>query len=612
MCSGLGPERVFDSRVQRARREDSGQLLGGALAFRAAVAFVAALAAAVLMKVIGYDSRTEFLTLLAVVCGLSLALAQPYSYIFRGRDRMDLDATVTVAGKALTVAVTVPALLLGGGLPAVLLMQAVGGVGALLVAVLLARKIGLKAKRPERGILQELANRGAPIALFLVVSAVQPFIDIIVLSKLVPPEVVGWYGAARNIMGVLFAPALILATASFSELSRVSGSTPDLRRVLRAPLKLMLGLGALAAVGTFLFADVAVDLIYGRGHFDPAAAVLQVFALVLPLFFIDILLGFAIIAAGKTKELAAVKLLSVAVSTGLAILLIPVCQARLGNGGIGSVLAFGSSEVLMLTAILWLLPRRVVERGALPDFLRAAAAAGGTVGIFRALPSMTPWLAVPACIAVFMALALANGLVLRTDLDNVADEVGSKPKRLAGTNVLNCFFEPALGSVNNSLHMPVEAADALFPPKVGSAKILLTATNKWPSAARLMIEFSRVGYVVSIVCPVYGHPSQKVRVVHNTFPYKPLAPLDSLADAIEATKPDIIIPCDDLGVRHLHQLHSSKRARYASEVDIPALIVRSLGPPESYATVDFPLLVAQDLPRRRDPYARDKRHRQFS
>ena len=44
-------------------------------------------------------------------------------------------------------------------------------------------------------------------------------------------------------------------------------------------------------------------------------------------------------------------------------------------------------------------------------------------------------------------------------------------------------------------------------------------------------------------------------------------------------------PCDDLAVRHLHQLHSSKRPRYASEVDIPALIVRSLGPPESYTTV---------------------------
>jgi hypothetical protein len=101
-----------------------------------------------------------------------------------------------------------------------------------------------------------------------------------------------------------------------------------------------------------------------------------------------------------------------------------------------------------------------------------------------------------------------------------------------------------------------------------------------------MIEFSRIGHDVSIVCPMSAHPSRKVRVAHRTFPYKPLNPLDSLADAIEAAKPDIIIPCDDLAVRHLHRLYSSKRARHGCDVDIPALIVRSLGPPKSYATID--------------------------
>jgi O-antigen/teichoic acid export membrane protein len=417
-------------RESARRREDGGKLLGGALAFRAAVAFVAALATAALLKVIGYESRTEFLALLAVVCGLPLALSQTYAYMFRARDRMDLDATVTVTGKALTVAVTVPALFLGGGLPAVVLMQAVGGAGALLAALLLARKIRLEAQRPGREILQELASGGAPIAVFFVAMAVQPFIDTIVLSKLVPPEVVGWYGAARNIIGVLFAPASILGTAAFPEFSRVSNSVPDLRRALRVTLRLLLGLGALAAVGTFLFADVAVGLIYGRGHFDPAAAVLQVFAPVLPLFFMDMLFGNAITAAGKTKEIAVVKALSVAVSTGLAIFLIPLCQTRLGNGGIGLVLALGSAEVLMLTAFLWLLPRGAVDSSVMLDFLRAAAGAGATVSIFSALPSMTPWLAVPACVAVFMALALASGLVLRTDLDKVAGLVRGEKLRL--------------------------------------------------------------------------------------------------------------------------------------------------------------------------------------
>jgi ATP-grasp domain len=135
--------------------------------------------------------------------------------------------------------------------------------------------------------------------------------------------------------------------------------------------------------------------------------------------------------------------------------------------------------------------------------------------------------------------------------------------------------------------MSVAAAGGPVPANVGPTKILLTATTRWPSAARLMIGFASLGHSVSIVCPVHGHPSEAVRAVHNTFPYKPFAPLGSLTDAIEAAKPDIVVPCDDLSVRHLHQLHASKRApRCASEVDIPALIVRSLGPPESFATVD--------------------------
>ena len=385
-------------------------------------------------------------------------------------------------------------------------------------------------------------------------------------------------------MGVLFAPAVILSNASFPELSRVSGSMTDLRHILRPNLRLLLGLGALAAAGTFLFADVAVGLIYGR-HFDPAVAVLQVFAPVFPLFFMDMLFGNVITAAGKTKEIAVVKVLSIAVSTGSEYpthsrMPSPLGQ-RWGRLSIGVRLHRGSdARRFPLAATAWGGGSRRAAR-----LLARCRRGGRHGGVFLALPSMTAWVAVPACVVLFMAFAVVTGLVLRTDLEKVAAAVGSKLKRLAGTNVLNCFFEPALGSVNNSLHIPVEAADAFVLPKVGSAKILLTATNKWPSAARLMIEFSRVGCVVSIVCPVYGHPSQKVRVVHNTFPYKPLAPLDSLADAIEAAKPDIIIPCDDLAVRHLHQLHSSKRARYASEVDIPALIVRSLGPPESYATV---------------------------
>lgn len=233
-------------------------------------------------------------------------------------------------------------------------------------------------------------------------------------------------------MALVCTPAPILGTACFPELARVSDSIPDLRRILRSSWRLLLGLGTLASVGMFTFAEFAVTLIFGRGQFDPAVAILQTFAPILPIFFVDILLGYAITALGKAKEMAVIKFLTVVLSTALAILLIPICQDRFGNGGIGLALAFGSTELLMLIAFIWLLPRGVMNIGAFFDFLRAAAAAAGTMATLWALPSMSAWLGIPLCVAVFTALALATGLIRKAELGAIADlGFSSKPAKEA-------------------------------------------------------------------------------------------------------------------------------------------------------------------------------------
>jgi hypothetical protein len=61
--------------------------------------------------------------------------------------------------------------------------------------------------------------------------------------------------------------------------------------------------------------------------------------------------------------------------------------------------------------------------------------------------------------------------------------------------------------------------------------------------------------------------------------------LDSLRAATEATEPQIIVPCDDTGVQHLHDLYAQASIPGKSEGSLAALIVRSLGPPESYPIV---------------------------
>ena len=113
----------------------------------------------------------------------------------------------------------------------------------------------------------------------------------------------------------------------------------------------------------------------------------------------------------------------------------------------------------------------------------------------------------------------------------------------------------------------------------------MTGTNRWGMPARLAIGLAKAGCEVSAVCPIPAHPLLKTRAVRQAFSYSGLHPLDSLTAAIKAVRPQIIVPCDDRGVRHLHQLYARAHGQGKAGSQIAALIERSLGSPESYPVV---------------------------
>ena len=113
-------------------------------------------------------------------------------------------------------------------------------------------------------------------------------------------------------------------------------------------------------------------------------------------------------------------------------------------------------------------------------------------------------------------------------------------------------------------------------------RALLTATNRWPSTSRIAIGLAKAGCQVYAVCPTRGHPLHCTSVVQRTFPYSSLRPLESLIAAIEAASPDIIIPSDDRGVQHLHELHAGAGNLGSRGAALAHLIENSLGPADSY------------------------------
>ena len=96
---------------------------------------------------------------------------------------------------------------------------------------------------------------------------------------------------------------------------------------------------------------------------------------------------------------------------------------------------------------------------------------------------------------------------------------------------------------------------------------------------------AKTGCAVSAIYPAAGHPLSKTSVLQQRFRYSPVDPIGSLRAAIEAVDPDIVIPCDDRAVMHLHELHASDLRGLPFQSKVTTLIERSLGSPESYPVV---------------------------
>ncbi len=402
----------------------AGPLLGTGLAFRAGATLLVLGPAVLLIRALGYDARTQGLFALAILASIPLSLATIYGLVLRGHERMGRDAIITVAAKALTLVIVVPVLLQGGQVGSVLIAQGCAGAGALVLAGLQARRLSLPRPRFDGAVLRELIVVGVPLVALGLQTGAQAFLESLLLSKLVSTQVVGWYAAAKNFLGLLITPAAIIGLASFPRMSRAAGDTPALSRELRQVLRPVIWLGALGAAGTYSFADVAVALVYGRQKFGPAAVVMQCFAPVLLLLFVESMLAYALIAAGRANRLAVAKTAAIVFGLSLALVSIPWSQRRFGNGGIGAVIGFGGTEVFMLLSTLVLLPRGVLGRSEARDGVRALLSIGATLATMAILPPLGPWVAIPLFVLVFGLASLLLGLLRVADLRTLRRSLG--------------------------------------------------------------------------------------------------------------------------------------------------------------------------------------------
>jgi O-antigen/teichoic acid export membrane protein len=403
-------------------------LLGSGLLVRLAASVVIVPLLAGLAAVLGYPETTGAAIWLTVASFFLASIRDGVTVVLRGLERMEVEAVLRVVSTILVAGAIAVAVVGGGGLAAVLVMQALGAAAALVACWFAIRRVGIAWPRPSLPIAVSILWGGAPFLLQAAVISSQSGLDAILLSVLVPSSVIGWHGAAWKLVGTLLIPANVLAAALFPALARLQASA-NYGAILEEGLRATVVLGFLCAAGTFLFADAAIALVYGTEVFGPAAGNLRVLAVYLPLVFLNIVLGAAIMAAGRLTPWIRAKLVSVVVAVVVSLVLIPLSQSSLGNGGLGVAAGTVAAELVMFAAALRLVPfDRARLRGRLPkDLGRGALAAVAMAAAAWATRDSDVVLRIGMSVAVYLASACLLGAIRREDVRVIRDVVRFRP-----------------------------------------------------------------------------------------------------------------------------------------------------------------------------------------
>lgn len=420
----LGQEYYLVRRIA-VQPDDTRTLLGTGGALRLVVALATFPLLAGLAALLGYpDATRHAIALTVVVFGVG-SIGDGVHLVLRGLERMDLEAALRVASKLAIGVATVVAVLAGGRLEAILGMQIVGSVAVVPVYYLALRRLRLTPPRLSLAATRSIVTGGAPFLLWALLVNAQPAVSALLLSVLAPPDVMGWYAAAFRLIGLLIFPATLVGVALYPPLSRLQvQSAARYHDLVASSLRATVLLGVLSAAGSYLFADAGVALVYGAG-FDAAAGNLRVFAAYLPVVFVDITLGAAIMAAGGQRAWIFAKFAALLVATGGGLVLIPLTQSGYGNGGLGCAAATVVSEGVMLAAALALVPG--VAAGLARDLARATAAALSMAAVAWLLRSTPLWVGASAAVSAYLATLVLLGAVRREDLRFLVDVMRLRP-----------------------------------------------------------------------------------------------------------------------------------------------------------------------------------------
>jgi O-antigen/teichoic acid export membrane protein len=422
---GLGTRNYLVREIV-VDRAGASKLIGTALVTRLLLVPVLAIAVLVIARVAHYGPEQSTVLYLAGAATILTLLAEPMQAGFQAIERMQYLAYGDVINKTAQSLLGIALVLIGFRAIGVMAnVAAVAGVVVVLNALWLCRYIPIDLHTSARQVRRMLRNSMAYWA-FGLFSMVYLWLDTILIGLLTHSEVVGWYGASTRLFQTLMFIPVMVSTAWLPKLVTAHEEGHDqLLKAARTPLMLVLVVAAPVCAGLAMMATWVIRGLYG-GAFGPAVPVITILAFCIPLMYANIMLATVLVAAKRQSVWTWVMAGATLVNLPANLVLIPLAQARWGNGAIGAALGLVLTEIVIVGFGVVIVGRRVFDRAAARRIAITVIASAAMWAAGYAVSAHGPIVTLLAGGATFVAIAAATRLVT---LDELRQLVGAIRRR---------------------------------------------------------------------------------------------------------------------------------------------------------------------------------------
>jgi O-antigen/teichoic acid export membrane protein len=389
---GLGT-RNYLVRESVVRPDAAPRLIGTALVLRVVLSPLLIGGAFVYGELVGWDHDAKIVLYLAAAATIFVQIAEPLQAGFQATERMEYLAYSDIISKSGQGLVGIVIVLLGFGTIGVTACWAVmTGIVVVLDLYWLRSFVRIDLRTNLKRMVV-IAKASLPYWAFGLFFMLYLWIDFVMLSLLTSNEVVGWYSVPMRLFQTMMFLPVAVATAWLPHFVRgFEEGDEKLKESARQPVELVLLLSLPIAALTAAGADPVIHFLYGSEYAN-SVPVMAILGFCIPAMYLNIMLSQVLIAMNRQSTWTWVMAVTTVVNPLFNLALIPLTQDRYDNGAIGAAISLFLTEIVVVTAGIWLIGRTVfdagsVRRGALG---LVAATAAGAAGYF--LQGVVGWVA---------------------------------------------------------------------------------------------------------------------------------------------------------------------------------------------------------------------------